>query len=64
MNRKCGRVSLLSQRSSILAFACSRVPPLPTPFPPLIMVSFAALTTADGLAALDKHLASRSYVEG
>lgn len=28
------------------------------------MVSFPDLTKADGLAALDKHLATKSYVEG
>jgi hypothetical protein len=28
------------------------------------MVSFPALTSAEGLKALDAHLATRSYVEG
>lgn len=37
--------------------------PLPLPFH-APMVSFPDLTKADGLAALDKHLASKSYVEG
>ena len=45
----------------------------PSPPPPLIvfpnrkqknMVAFPALTSAEGLKALDAHLATRSYVEG
>ena len=42
-----------------------RSPPFPFPSPlPFTMVSFPDLTKADGLAALDKHLATKSYVEG
>jgi len=43
----------------------SSSPPSPPPLPfHAPMVSFPDLTKADGLAALDKHLASKSYVEG
>ncbi len=54
------------QHSSLSPFSSSLLfsgPPFSTPFSPL-MVSFPDLTKADGLAALDKHLATKSYVEG
>ena len=53
--RKTFSSSLHSRRSLFLSFLLPQQK---------IMVAFPALTSADGLKALDAHLATRSYIEG